>query len=224
LIFLFTDIEKMYKIKDKSYEFPSVELSDPDGLLAYGGDLSITRLIAAYENGIFPWYDNESEILWWSPDPRMVLFPKNIHISKSMKQLMRRHKYKITENQAFEKVIHACSIAPRQEKGTWLVQEMIDAYIRLYHNELAYSIEVWNQKDELVGGLYGTTIVPQVFSGESMFSLESNTSKLAFIHLAQIAIENNYKIIDCQLYTPHLASLGATEIPRKEFLKFLNKE
>jgi len=211
----------MFCVNDKLV-FPPVQLSNSEGLLAIGGDLSVERLALAYKSGIFPWYNEGEEILWWSPDPRMVLFPNEIKISKSMRSLIRKNKYKITENTAFEQVIKLCSSMPRKDQsGTWLHKDMIEAYINLFHHGKAYSVEVWNEANQLVGGLYGVLSNEQVISGESMFHLEPNTSKLAFIHLAQKAAEENIKVIDCQLYTNHLASLGAREIPRNEFISYL---
>jgi len=214
----------MFKLRKKNLVFPPLSLANKDGLLAYGGDLSVDRLLLAYENGIFPWYEEGDEILWWSPDPRMVLFPQEIKISKSMRSLMRKNIYQITENKAFEKVIKSCAEVSRKgQKGTWLNKDMIQAYINLYKEGKAFSVEVWNKKGELVGGLYGVRNNENVISGESMFHLEPNTSKLAFIHLAQKAQKENVKVIDCQLYTRHLESMGAREIPRPEFIKYLKK-
>jgi len=202
--------------------FPPVKLANKDGLLAVGGDLSPERLVLAYQNGIFPWYGEEDLILWWSPDPRMVLFPAEIKISKSMRSLIRKDLYDITENQAFEQVIHHCANVPRSgQNGTWLHDEMIEAYTELFRLGKAFSVEVWNKDGKLVGGLYGVKSNDRVISGESMFHLEPNTSKLAFIYLARQAVERDIDVIDCQLYTDHLASLGAREIPRTEFLKYL---
>ena len=211
----------MFQLTDNLF-FPPVFLANRDGLLAYGGDLSPERLILAYKQGIFPWYNKDDEILWWAPDPRMVLFPDEIYISKSMRLLMRKNQYTITENQAFEQVINYCSAMPRNNQdGTWLHKEMIEAYLNLHHIDKAFSVEVWNQKGDLVGGLYGVKATNSVLTGESMFHLESNTSKLAFIHLAEMAQKNNIDIIDCQLYTNHLSSLGAREISRNDFMLYL---
>lgn len=204
----------------KKIEFPDVELSSPDGILAIGGDLSPERLLLAYRSGIFPWYSEGEPIVWYSPEKRMVLFPDELKVSKSMKQLLRKGIYHITWNQNFEEVIRACQESPRKDQdGTWITEEMLQAYIRLHELGHAKSVEVWRE-DELVGGLYGVDL-GHVFCGESMFSRESNTSKLAFIHLVQKLEKENYRLIDCQVYTAHLASLGAREIPRKEFTKLL---
>ncbi len=197
--------------------FPEAYEATEDGLLAIGGDLSANRLIHAYTHGIFPWFEESQPILWWSPDPRMVLFPKELKISKSMKQVLRNSSFRITINEAFNEVIHECSVAKREgQSGTWITKEMIDAYINLHELGHAISVEVW-QDNELVGGLYGIDL-GDVFCGESMFSKASNASKVAFITYLQ---NTNYKLIDCQVYTNHLASLGAREIPRDEFLNHI---
>jgi leucyl/phenylalanyl-tRNA--protein transferase len=204
----------------KKIEFPDVELASPDGILAIGGDLSPERLLLAYRNGIFPWYSEGEPIVWYSPEKRMVLFPEEIKVSKSMKQLIRRGTYHITWNENFEEVIKACQESPRKDQdGTWITEEMRLAYIRLHEMGHAKSVEVWRE-EELVGGLYGIDL-GHVFCGESMFSREANTSKFAFINLAERLEKDNYRLIDCQVYTAHLASLGALEIPRKEFTKLL---
>lgn len=201
-------------------EFPDVELASPDGILAIGGDLSPERLLLAYRSGIFPWYSEGEPIVWYSPEKRMVLFPRELKVSKSMKQLMRKDTYRITWNQNFEAVIKACQESPRKDQdGTWITEEMRSAYIRLHELGHAKSVEVWRD-EELVGGLYGIDL-GQIFCGESMFSRESNTSKLAFIHLVKKLQKENYRLIDCQVYTAHLASLGAREISRKEFTRLL---
>jgi leucyl/phenylalanyl-tRNA--protein transferase len=200
--------------------FPNVENADDDGLLAVGGDLSPDRLLLAYMNGIFPWFNEDSMILWWSPDPRMVLFPNKIKISKSMQQLIKSGRFKTTWNTQFEKVVNACSIVKRKgQEGTWITPEMKGAYLKLHQMGIAKSMEVW-ENDELVGGLYGIDL-GKVFCGESMFSKRSNASKFAFINLAQELEQKEYKLIDCQVYTDHLASLGAEEIPRQQFIKIL---
>jgi len=211
----------MFCINNK-LDFPPNHLANSEGLLSIGGDLSVERLVLAYQKGIFPWFNEDDNILWWSPDPRMVLFPSEVKISKSMRSLIRKNRYQITENQAFEQVINYCSSVPRKgQSGTWLHKEMIKAYIELFKAGKAYSVEVWNNEGKLVGGLYGVQANENVISGESMFHLEPNTSKLAFIYLAQKSVERNIDIIDCQLYTDHLASLGAREISRNDFLNYL---
>jgi len=212
----------MYKLPLHKIVFPPINMANQEGFLAFGGDLSTERLILAYQNGIFPWYDNSNEILWWAPPQRMVLFPDEIKISKTMRRLMAKNIYKITENKAFERVINLCASSDqRNQNDAWLHTEMIEAYIKLHHKGLASSIEIWNTNNELVGGLYGVHVKENVFSGESMFHLESDTSKLAYIYLAQTAKNKGYEIIDCQMHTDHLASLGAREIPRAEFMKYL---
>jgi leucyl/phenylalanyl-tRNA--protein transferase len=212
----------MFRLPDDKIAFPPVNLANKDGLLAVGGDLSYERLTLAYKNGIFPWYNEGDEILWWAPDPRMVLFPAEVHISKTMRSLIRKNIYTITENKAFEKVIDYCAETHRKkDAGTWLSDEMKQAYIDLYKKNKAFSVEVWNKEGKLVGGLYAVISAEKVLSGESMFHLEPNTSKLAFIHLAQKSLKNNIKVIDCQIYTKHLESLGAREIPRSDFIRFL---
>jgi leucyl/phenylalanyl-tRNA--protein transferase len=213
-------------------EFPPYEASSPEGIIAIGGDLSPERLMYAYRRGIFPWYSEEYPILWHCPPERMVLFPEELKVSKSMKQVLRKGMFTITENQAFEAVIAHCKYIKRKDQhgdGTWITDEMQAAYIRLHQLGHAKSLEVWHfdpstitqdkqaqHKPQLVGGLYGVEL-GDVFCGESMFSKVSNASKVAFIHLAQ----SGYRLIDCQVYTDHLASLGAKEISREEFLQLL---
>lgn len=200
--------------------FPEVEKANKDGLLAVGGDLSPERLLLAYKNGIFPWFNEDSLILWWSPDPRMVLFPEAIKISKSMRKVLRDKKFSITVNTCFKQVMEYCSSVRREDQdGTWITKDMLRAYETLHARGVAKSYEVW-EEGELVGGLYGVDL-GTVFCGESMFSLRPNASKYAFIKLAETLQNKNYKLIDCQIYTDHLASLGAVEIPRCEFMAFL---
>jgi len=199
-------------------EFPNVSKASVDGLLAVGGDLSTKRLLYAYQNGIFPWFDDTEPILWWSPDPRFVLFPKDLKVSKSMTQVLKKGLFKVTENTVFREVIENCSQAKREgQQGTWITNDMIEAYIKLHKLGYAKSVEVW-QNDELVGGLYGIAINDTIFCGESMFTKVSNASKVGFITFIQ---NSNYKLIDCQFHTNHLESLGAKYISRLEFLKHL---
>lgn len=206
------------KFLGKAIQFPDHSQATKDGLLAIGADLSLERLIYAYTKGIFPWFNDEELILWWSPDPRFVLFPNELKVSKSMKQFLRNSSYRITENAAFEQVIEHCALVKRDgQRGTWIGKSMKDAYINMHRAGFAKSIEVWD-KNELVGGLYGVDLGNKVFCGESMFSLKTNSSKMAFIWLAQ---SNKYRLIDCQLHTKHLESLGAKHISRQEFLKLL---
>ena len=197
--------------------FPDSKLATPEGVLALGGDLSSERLIYAYQNGIFPWFSEGDPIVWYCPPKRMVLFPEELKVSKSMRKIISKNQFTITENKAFEQVIYNCKTINRKDDfGTWITNDMEQAYINLHQLGVAKSIEVW-QGHTLVGGLYGIA-VGTVFSGESMFSKVANTSKLAFIHLAQ---NKQYQLIDCQVYNSHLASLGAKEIARDDFLKFL---
>lgn len=204
---------------NKDIAFPDVSKASDEGLLAYGGDLSTERLILAYKIGVFPWFDDDGPILWWSPDPRFVLFPEKLKVSKSMKQVLRNSDFKITVNKDFEGVISNCSRMKRDgQQGTWITNELKDAYIKLHELGIAKSVEVWLDED-LVGGLYGIDLDNGVFCGESMFSKVSNASKVGFISFIQ---NTNYKLIDCQVYTNHLESLGAEDISRDEFLKYLD--
>ncbi|MES2278558.1 MAG: leucyl/phenylalanyl-tRNA--protein transferase [Bacteroidota bacterium] len=202
---------------DKRLLFPDPELAEDDGLLAVGGDLSPQRLLLAYQNGIFPWYSDDTPILWYSPHQRFVLYPQNLRISKSMRQVLRSGKFNITINTCFADVIKACSVAWREgQDGTWITDDMMAAYIQLHQLGHAHSVEVW-QDGELVGGLYGVQ-TGRVFCGESMFSKVSNASKLALISLCQ---SGNYNLIDCQVHTGHLESLGAGMISREEYMGML---
>lgn len=212
----------MYLLTD-DIVFPPVHLADNNGLLAIGGDLSVERLKLAYTTGIFPWYNEGEPIIWYSPNPRMVLFPDKLKVSKSMKQIIRKNDFKITFNRNFAEVISNCKTIDRGDQfGTWITDEMQQAYIKLHQLGIAKSVEVW-KNNELVGGLYGIDL-GTVFCGESMFSKASNTSKLAFIYLVEKLKKENYSLIDCQIYNDHLASLGAEEITRTEFLKYLPKD
>ena len=202
-------------------DFPELSQATEDGLLAIGGNLTSSRLISAYQKGIFPWFEEDEQILWWSPDPRFVLFPEDLKVSKSMKQFLRNCDLEVTVNKDFNAVIRACSKINRPgQEGTWITKGMIKAYTELHELGLATSVEVW-QEDRLVAGLYGVDLNNGVFCGESMFSTMSNGSKAGFISFIQ---NTNYKLIDCQVYTNHLESLGARDITRKEFLKFLIKD
>lgn len=199
-------------------EFPDVSMASEDGLLAVGGDLSSERLIHAYANGIFPWFEEEEPILWWSPNPRFVIFPQDIKVSKSMCKLFNKNVFKVTINQDFESVINHCATAKRDsQNGTWITSNMIKAYIKLHNLGYAKSVEVW-QNNELVGGLYGIDLGNKVFCGESMFAKVSNASKYGFIHFIR---NSKYKLIDCQLHTNHLESLGGKYISRTDFLNYL---
>ncbi|MFT5847044.1 MAG: leucyl/phenylalanyl-tRNA--protein transferase [Psychroserpens sp.] len=206
-------------ILDHNIKFPPVSKASKEGVLAIGGDLCAERLLLAYKSGIFPWFDDEEPLIWWSPDPRFVLFPKQLKVSKSMKQVLRNSNFEITINKDFESVINHCSnIIRGGQEGTWITKNMKDAYLKLHEMGYAKSIEVWLDS-ELVGGLYGIDVNNGVFCGESMFSLVSNASKVGFITFIQ---NSNYKLIDCQVYTNHLESLGAKDISREEFLKYLD--
>lgn len=203
---------------NQDIKFPDVSQATKDGLLAIGGDLSVERLLLAYRSGIFPWFDSDDFILWWSPDPRFVLFPEKLKISKSMKQLLKKEAFRVTYNTCFEKVIAECSEIKRKgQESTWITDNMIEAYTKLHLLGHALSVEVWKDQ-ELVGGLYGIDLKNGVFCGESMFSKVSNASKYGFISFMQIA---QYKLIDCQVFTDYLASLGAEEISRDTFLSYL---
>lgn len=201
-------------------EFPPVEAANAEGLLAVGGDLSPERLLLAYRNGIFPWFNDDSLILWWCPDPRMILFPEKVKISKSMRRLLRDNTFELTQNTCFERVMQHCAKVPRQgQEGTWITPEMKSAYKKLHEMGYAKSYEVW-QDGELVGGLYGVDL-GHVFCGESMFSLRPNASKFAFIKMAQELHGKGYRLIDCQVYTEHLESLGAELVARDKFMEIL---
>jgi leucyl/phenylalanyl-tRNA--protein transferase len=206
---------------DESNRFPDPHLATPEGLLAIGGDLSNQRLLAAYEQGIFPWYSEGEPIMWWSPDPRFVLFPNEIHISRSMRPYLNNPAYSITLDNAFDKVIEHCSRIFRDgQEGTWITREMKEAYISLHQAGYAHSLEVWENK-ELVGGLYGISL-GRCFFGESMFSLKKNASKIALIKLVEQLIKWNFDLIDCQQQTEHLATMGARAISRDDFLSYLS--
>ena len=211
----------MYFLTKELY-FPPPEETSPEGIIAIGGDLSPERLLLAYQNGIFPWFNEDEPILWWCPPERMVLFFEDLKISKSMRNVLNQNKFKVTFNTSFKEVITNCKVAKRKDQpGTWISNEMLEAYCKLNEMGIAKSVEVW-QNDELVGGLYGIDL-GTVFCGESMFSNVSNASKVAFIHLSKQLQQANYKLLDCQVYNEHLASLGCVEINREEFLEILNE-
>ncbi len=200
--------------------FPAVSEAMEDGLLAMGGDVSIERLLLAYKHGIFPWYDGDIP-LWWSPDPRFVLFPAELYISKSMKTLIRKNSFQFTTNTAFSEVIRSCKALQRKgQDGTWITDELEQSLNQLHELGFAHSAEAWYQ-DELVGGLYGIRM-GKLFFGESMFSKQTNASKYAFINYVQQLKEEGVQLIDCQVYTAHLESLGARMIARGEFMEFLS--
>lgn len=210
----------IFELSDDELWFPEPELADEDGLLAIGGDLSAERLVLAYQCGIFPWFSEETPILWYAPHQRFVLIPDELKISKSMHKLLNSEKFRITFDTAFPDVIKACATISRLDQdGTWITSDMQEAYINLYRLGIAHSVEVW-QNDQLVGGLYGIHI-NSVFCGESMFSKVSNASKAALIWLCQ---NKNYKFVDCQVHTSHLESLGAAFISMEQYLNFLNAD
>jgi leucyl/phenylalanyl-tRNA--protein transferase len=199
--------------------FPPADLAEPDGLLAVGGDLSVARLRLAYQSGIFPWYSDDDPILWYAPHQRFVLYPDELRVSKSMQKIIKQNVFTVTTDMAFADVITACSQVPRLDQdGTWITDDMKDAYITLHKEGVAHSVEVW-QNDELVGGAYGVA-VGAIFCGESMFAKVSNASKVALISLCQ---SKKYKLIDCQVYTEHLESMGARMISREEYMALLTQ-
>jgi leucyl/phenylalanyl-tRNA---protein transferase len=202
--------------------FPDVSQADENGILAIGGDLSVERLLCAYKNGIFPWYNEDEPIIWWSPDPRCVLYPDKLRVTKSMKQVLQNGRFRFTMNKAFSQVINACKTVDRKDGfGTWINQDIVDAYTKLHELGYAISAETWRE-GKLVGGLYGIKI-GNVFFGESMFSTESNASKFAFINLVNQLKKNGLKLIDCQQKTDHLMRLGAEMISRAAFIQSINK-
>jgi len=208
----------MYLLSDK-LEFPDVSQASHDGLLAYGGDLSAERLILAYSKGIFPWFEEGEPILWWSPNPRFVLYPSELKVSKTLRKTINNNKFQITRNKSFKAVVTACAKVKRKgQSGTWITSKMIDAYCALFDLGYANSVEVW-LNNKLVGGLYGIAINKHVFCGESMFSKISDASKVGF---ATFVETSNYKLIDCQLHTNHLEKFGAKYISREDFIKTIN--
>ncbi len=201
--------------------FPPIE-GAVDGIVAVGGDLSTERLLLAYQEGIFPWFNEEDPIVWWAPDPRFVLFPSKLKVSKSMKNVLRKNIFTVTFDKDFRKVITNCQQIKRSgQEDTWITSDMLEAYCSLHEQGLAHSVEVW-KGHELVGGLYGISL-GKCFFGESMFAKESNASKVGFITLAQKLKKLNFELIDCQIHTNHLESLGAEEISREEFMLLLKK-
>ena len=207
---------------NEKLDFPEVQNADQSGIIAFGGDLSPERLILAYKSGIFPWFNSDEPILWWAPNPRMVLFFDDLIVSKSMKKIIEKNIFSVTFNQNFREVISNCQQIERNDQnGTWITNNLIEAYCKLHELGIAKSVEVW-QNNELVGGLYGVDL-GNVFCGESMFSKVSNSSKFAFINLVNDLKSKNYQLLDCQIHNYHLASLGCKEIPREMFMKILNK-
>jgi leucyl/phenylalanyl-tRNA--protein transferase len=210
----------MIWLSDKKIDFPEIENANEDGVLALGGDLSAERLIHAYRSGIFPWFSEGEPIVWYCPNPRMVLFFEKLKISKSLRKIIRDQEFTITFNQNFEEVIFNCKSIQRGDNlGTWITKEMEEAYLKLYKKGMAKSVEVW-QSGQLVGGLYGVDL-GSIFCGESMFSKVSNASKVAFVYLVNKLKSEEYRLLDCQVYNNHLASLGAEEISREDFLELL---
>jgi len=207
----------------KEIKFPDPELADSLGLLCYGGDLSSERLLLAYKSGIFPWYDDMSfDILWWSPDPRFVVYPEEVIFSKSMRKILRKKIFTITIDKCFRDVITQCAIVHKKnDRITWITKDMIEAYCELHRLGYAHSVESWLE-DKLVGGLYGVSI-GKIFFGESMFTKVDNASKAAFLTLVKILIKKDFKLIDSQVHTNHLESLGGKNIPRSVYLKTLKK-
>ncbi|HMQ60186.1 MAG TPA: leucyl/phenylalanyl-tRNA--protein transferase [Flavilitoribacter sp.] len=217
----------VFWLDEEECTFPPAQWASPEGVLAIGGDLSAVRLLTAYRNGIFPWFNEGDPILWWSPDPRFVLFPDELKVAKSMRPYFNQGKFSVTYDTCFERVIRECQARTREslergrQAGTWITEEMVEAYVNLHNLGHAHSVEVW-QEGQLVGGLYGLAL-GRIFFGESMFSLVSNASKFGFISLVRRLSSSGYRLIDCQQETPHLESLGARAIPRETFLDFLKK-
>ena len=213
----------MVQLDINDISFPDPTIYDPeDGLMAFGGDLKPERLWFAYQLGLFPWYNEGDEILWWCPDPRFVLYPSEIKVSKSMKKILRDDIFDFTENQCFEKVMRNCKTIEREgQDGTWINEDLVQSFVMLHKHGKAKSFEVW-QNGELAGGFYGI-LVGNVFCGESMFSKVPNASKAALIHFTRL-YQNDWEIIDCQIYSAHLESLGAKMIPKNDYLNILNKQ
>ena len=210
----------MYRLTD-ALLFPSPEQASAEGIVAVGGDLQPERVMLAYRKGIFPWFESDDFLLWWSPDPRMVLFPDRLKVSKSMRTVLRKKQFEVTFNKAFDQVVEACAKVKRfGQNGTWITPGLMEVYSTLHTQGHAHSVEVW-EEGSLVGGLYGIDL-GTVFCGESMFSKSSNASKVALIYLVKELKKNKYELIDCQVPTQHLASMGAESISRTEFLTFLS--
>lgn len=217
-------MSQLYWLDSSDIGFPPSHkaLRDPDGLLAVGGDLSLERLVLAYSSGIFPWYSEGQPLLWWTPNPRLVLTPARLHFGRSLRKILRKHPFKITVDNAFEQVMNQCgTIERKNQDGSWITQEMIDAYLTLHDRGIAHSVEAW-QDGQLVGGLYGVAL-GRAFFGESMFSLVSGASKVAFSSLAKQLQHWQFELIDCQIHTPYLASFGAEEISREAFEQRLSQ-
>ena len=206
---------------DQAFPDPAQALREPDGLLAYGGCLSATRLLNAYRHGIFPWYNPGEPILWWSPNPRLVLFPERLKVTRSLQKTLRKQLFVIHYNRSFAQVMAACAAPRSAQRGTWISPDMLSAYTNLHQLGWAHSVEAWRD-NELVGGLYGVAI-GRVFFGESMFHRETDASKVVFVELVRQLQSWGYELIDCQVSSPHLLSLGAEEIPRAEFQSLLKR-
>jgi len=211
----------VYWLDKDDVSFPPADLANEDGIIALGGDLSVERLLSAYSNGIFPWFNNNDPFIWWSPDPRFVLYPDDLKVSKSMRPYFNQKKFQVTVDQEFETVMRNCQRAKREGQGggTWITESMVEGYVNLHQAGYAHSVEVW-KAEQLVGGLYGVAL-GKVFFGESMFSKVSNASKFGFISLVRKLVELDFDLIDCQQKTKYLGSLGAKEIPRINFLEHL---
>lgn len=208
---------------DTRFPSPSLALREPNGLLAIGGDLSPERILAAYQQGIFPWFNPGEPILWWSPNPRTVIYPSQLHISKSLRKILNRGTYQVTFDHCFSDVMRACAAPRSYADGTWISEDIIAGYSALHNRGFAHSVEVWQQQGTekcLVGGLYGV-VLGKIFFGESMFSRADNASKVGFAHLVQQLLTWGFQLIDCQVANDHLFSLGATEIPREVFQQHL---
>lgn len=211
-------MNRIFQLNDDNYSFPPASMANKDGLLAFGGDLSPERIIIAYANGIFPWYNENEPLLWWSLDPRLIIRPGEMRVSKSLRHTLRSDLFECRIDTAFEEVMRYCAQTPREgQDGTWITDEMLDAYIQLHQMGMAHSFETYHE-GKLVGGLYGVSL-GKLFCGESMFHLMSDASKVAFYHLHQFLIEHDFKLIDCQQETKHLESLGAYTIDREDYLE-----
>lgn len=210
-------------LNENSYDFPPVSraLREPDGLLAAGGDLAVERLLEAYRRGIFPWYEEDQPVLWWSPDPRCVLKPDQLHVSRSLKKALRKNIFTVSYDDQFQAVIQACAESRQNQDGTWITPDMLEAFLRLHSLGVAHSVEVWADS-ELVGGLYGIAM-GRVFFGESMFSRRTDASKVALYHLNQQLLKWGFNLVDCQVHSEHLKSLGAEIIPRSQFIAHLEQ-
>lgn len=211
-----------YELPQNKLIFPHPSLAEPDGLLAIGGDLSIKRLLLAYSHGIFPWFSKGNPILWWSPDPRLLLFPGEFKASGSLKRTLRQGIFQVTIDRAFDQVVEACAVVRRKDQeGTWITADMIQAYRRMHRKGYAHSVEAWHD-EKLAGGLYGVSI-GRVFFGESMFHYKSDASKVAFYHLIKKLEAADFRFVDAQVYTSHLHKMGAREIPREKYLELLEE-